>query len=52
MNTEERRKIALFRYGILAPLISGTNEDGQSIKEFFCDVTTVHSLTSIYLLKR
>jgi transposase InsO family protein len=35
MNTEERRKIALFRYGILAPLISGTNEDGQSIKEFF-----------------
>ena len=24
----------------------------SEIKEFFCDVTTVHSLTSIYLLKR
>lgn len=35
MNTKERRKIALFRYGILAPLISGTNEDDQSIKDFF-----------------
>lgn len=36
MNTEERRQIALFRYGILAPLISGSYDD-RSIKDFFCD---------------
>jgi len=37
MNTDDRRQIALFRYGILAPLISGTYEKNQSIKEFFCN---------------
>jgi transposase InsO family protein len=35
MNNEERKEIALFRYGILAPLISGTYEEYKSIKEFF-----------------
>jgi len=37
MNNEERRQIALFRYGILAPLISGSYDDSRSIKEFFSD---------------
>lgn len=35
MNDEMRQKIALFRYGILAPLISGTYDENKTIKEFF-----------------
>lgn len=35
MNDEEKRNIALFRYGIIAPLISGTYDEGKSRKEFF-----------------
>lgn len=35
MNDKTRKEIALFRYGILAPLISGTYDEDKSIKEFF-----------------
>lgn len=35
MNDEARKEIALFRYGILAPLISGIYDDSLSVKEFF-----------------
>ena len=35
MNNEARKEIALFRYGILAPLISGTYDEHLSAKEFF-----------------
>lgn len=37
MNDEIRKQIALFRYGILAPLISGTIDSGVSNTEFFRD---------------
>jgi len=40
MNEEERKKIALFRYSILAPLISGTYDESQSIKVFFRDAAS------------
>lgn len=35
MKEEERQKIALFRYGIIAPLISETHDEQKSLKEFF-----------------
>lgn len=35
MSDEERQKIALFRYGVIAPLISGTYDEHKSLKEFF-----------------
>ena len=35
MNSETRQQIALFRYGILAPLISGTYDEHKTVKEFF-----------------
>lgn len=35
MNSETRQQIALFRYGILAPLISGTYDEHKAVKEFF-----------------
>ena len=35
MKDEKRQDIALFRYGILAPLISGTLEENISNKEFY-----------------
>lgn len=35
MDNETKKKVALFRYGILAPLISGTYDEGMSVKEFF-----------------
>lgn len=35
MKDEKRQDIALFRYGILAPLISGTLEENMSNKEFY-----------------
>lgn len=35
MNEKTRKEIALFRYGILAPLISGTYDENTSIKGFF-----------------
>lgn len=35
MNDEVRQQIALFRYGILAPLISGTYDGSNSKKGFF-----------------
>jgi len=37
MNDETRQKIALFRYGIIAPVVSGTYDEGKSIKGFFRD---------------
>lgn len=37
MNDKTRKEIALFRYGILAPLISGTYDEDKSIKKFFRD---------------
>jgi len=37
MNDEARRNIALFRYAIIAPAVSGTCDEGQSIKAFFSD---------------
>lgn len=37
MNEETRQKIALFRYGIIAPVISGTYDESKSIKVFFSD---------------
>lgn len=35
MNDEARKEIALFRYGILAPLISGVYDEHLSVKGFF-----------------
>ncbi len=35
MNEKTRKEIALFRYGILAPLISGTYDQNISIQGFF-----------------
>ncbi|MGD9679316.1 MAG: DDE-type integrase/transposase/recombinase [Vulcanibacillus sp.] len=35
MNQETRRQIALFRYGILASIISGSIEDHTNLKAFF-----------------
>lgn len=35
MNDEARRQIALFRYGILAPLISENYDEHKSNREFF-----------------
>ena len=37
MDEKTRKEIALFRYGILAPLISGTYDENKSIKQFFRD---------------
>lgn len=37
MNDEVRRNIALFRYGIIAPVVSGTYDEDKSIKGFFSD---------------
>jgi transposase InsO family protein len=39
MNDEKRQKIALFRYGILAPLLSGITDDTASNKAFFRDAS-------------
>ena len=35
MKDEKRQKTALFRYGIIAPLISGTYEEKKSLQSFF-----------------
>lgn len=40
MNDKERNDIALFRYGIIAPAVTGTNEDSISLKGFFRDAAT------------
>lgn len=37
MNDEERQKIALFRYGIIAPAVSGNFNESLSLKGFFRD---------------
>lgn len=37
MNDDKRQKTALFRYGILAPLLSGVTEDALSKQAFFRD---------------
>lgn len=37
MNDKERNDIALFRYGIIAPAVTGTYEDLVSLKGFFRD---------------
>lgn len=39
MNDETRRNIALFRYGIIAPVISETYDEGNSLKEFFSNAS-------------
>ncbi len=39
MNQEKRREIALFRYAIIAPIISGTFEEHNSLKGFFRDAS-------------
>lgn len=39
MNDNEREKIALFRYGVIAPLVSGTLEEGVSKDAFFRDAS-------------
>ncbi len=43
MKEEERQKIALFRYGIIAPLISETYDEQKSLKEFF-----LHASQKVY----
>ena len=35
MNEDERQEIALFKYGILSPAISGTMDEVQSLRSFF-----------------
>lgn len=40
MTNESKQKTALFRYGILAPLISGTYDDSLSKKAFFRTAAT------------
>lgn len=35
MTDEQRQKIALFRYGIIAPVISGLEENSTSLHIFF-----------------
>ena len=40
MNEDERQKIALFRYGIIAPAVSGNFDDTLSLKGFFRDAAT------------
>lgn len=40
MNDIERQKIALFRYGIIAPAVSGTYDETVSLKGFFRDAAT------------
>ena len=37
MNDEERQKIALFRYGIIAPAVSGNFNESLSLKGVFRD---------------
>ena len=37
MNEKTRKEIALFRYGILAPLICVTYDVNKSVKQFFRD---------------
>jgi transposase InsO family protein len=37
MNDKERNDIALFRYGIIAPAVTGTYENSVSLKGFFRD---------------
>lgn len=39
MNDNERQKIALFRYGIIAPAVSGTYDESLSLKGFFRDAS-------------
>ncbi|MGN0966938.1 MAG: DDE-type integrase/transposase/recombinase [Candidatus Coprovivens sp.] len=39
MNDNERQKIALFRYGIIAPAVSGTFDESLSLKGFFRDAS-------------
>lgn len=40
MNEHERQNIALFRYGIIAPAVSGTYEDSLTLKGFFRDAAS------------
>lgn len=35
MNDKERNEIALFRYGIIAPAVTGIYDDSISLKGFF-----------------
>jgi len=37
MNDDQRQKIALFRYGIIAPAVSGNYDETRSLKGFFRD---------------
>lgn len=40
MNDKERNDIALFRYGIIAPAVTGIYDDSISLKGFFRDAAT------------
>lgn len=40
MNDNERKEIALFRYGIIAPAVSGTYDEAMSLKGFFRDAAS------------
>lgn len=40
MNDKERNEIALFRYGIIAPAVTGIYDDSISLKGFFRDAAT------------
>ena len=40
MNDKARQEIALFRYSIIAPIVSGIYDENKSIKEFFRDAAT------------
>ena len=41
MNEKERNDIALFRYGIISPAVTGTYENSISLKGFFRDAATL-----------
>ncbi len=40
MTDDERQKIALFRYGIIAPAVSGLDDSSTSLQGFFRDAQT------------
>ncbi len=40
MTDDERQKIALFRYGIIAPAVSGLDDSSTSLNGFFRDAST------------
>ena len=51
MNEDDRQKIGLFRYGIIAPAVSGNFDESSSLKGFFRDAA-VRSYTNLVVLKK